>query len=152
MKTLVSFILFGSLISSCNQSSPAAFSKAPIDSLILNWEKSWNKHDSVGVRNLFISDALLIDDNLLAMNAQELSDKWIHPNINVVNNLTSTKVQDWSSSDKASYTGKYTLDVVVNDSIVAHPTGVYTVNWTKTEKGDWKIITAHIHSFSRTNN
>jgi ketosteroid isomerase-like protein len=149
MKLILAVLIVVIFISSCNQPSPqAGISKAPVDSLILEWENSWNKHDSAGVRNSFLPDALLIDDNLIATGSEELSDKWIHPNITVVNNLKTTRLQDWSTNDRAGYTGKYELDVVVNDSVIAKPTGIFTVNWVKTDKGDWKINTAAIHSFS----
>lgn len=112
----------------------------------MNWENNWNRHDSAGIRDLFVSDALLIDDNLIATGAEALSANWIHPNHKVVNNLTSVKLQEWSTNDRAGYTGKYGLSVIVNDSVIARPVGIFTVNWKKTEKGDWKITTAHIHS------
>jgi ketosteroid isomerase-like protein len=136
-------------IFSCQQpsSSSANVIKAPIDSLINNWAVGWSNHDSAAVRNLFMADALLIDDNYIGVNAEAFSDKWIHPNINVVSNLTTAKIQDWSTNDRAGYTGKYALDVVVADSVIAKGKGVFTVNWIKTDKGDWKITTANIHSF-----
>ena len=132
---------------SCKQpTTPESTSKAPVDSLISAWENAFNKHDSIGVRDMFLTDALLIDDNIVAMNLDEIANKWIHPNINVVANLKSTKLQDWTTHDRAGYTGKYELDVVVKDSVIARPKGFYTVNWMKTDKGDWKITTSTIHS------
>jgi len=148
MKLFLISLITVVLVTSCNQPSEQRYvSKAPVDSLITNWENGWNKHDSAAVSNLFSSDALLIDDNLIAMNVEELSSKWIHSNIRIVSNLKSTKLQSWSTSDKAGYTGKYELDVIVNDSVVAKPKGVFTLNWSKTAAGDWKVSTAHIHSF-----
>jgi len=147
-KILISFIAAGMLIS-CKQPSPdATIIKAPIDSLIANWSNSWNNHDSAGVRNLFVADALLTDDKLIAMNAAEFSAKWISPNIHVVNNFKTSKLQDWSSNDRAGYTGTYDLDVVVKNSVIAKPKGVFTVNWVKTDNGEWKITTAIIYSFN----
>ena len=37
----------------------------------------------------------------------------------------------------------------IKDSVMAKPEGVYCVNWLKTEKGDWKITSAVIHSFKK---
>lgn len=154
MKITLLLVLITITIFSCNQTSSKTTEsnvKPPIDSLISNWEISWNKHDSAGVRNMFLADAVLIDDNLVAANAAEISEKWIHPNINVVSNLTSTKLQEWSSSDRAGYTGRYEFTAIVNDSIVAKPTGFYTVNWMKTLQGDWKITTSVIHAIKKDN-
>ncbi len=149
MKIILSTLMVCSIVCSCNQpNSKEVESKAPVDSLISNWENSWNKHDSAGVSNMFLSDALLIDDQLITENSNDLSTKWIHPNINVVSNLKSTKLQEWSSNDRAGYTGKYEFDVVVNDAVVANQKGVYTVNWNRVEDGGWKISTANIHSFA----
>ena len=146
MKKLLASLIVTAMLFSCNQSSTQnILVKAPVDSLITNWNKAWNNHDSAGVSNLFATDALLIDDDLIAINTAEIAAKWIHPNINVVSHLKSTKLQEWSSGERAGYTGKYELDVVVKDSIVAKPRGVYTVNWMKTNKAEWKITTANIH-------
>jgi len=64
----------------------------------------------------------------------------------MVKHFKSTTLQEWSGNDRAGYTGKYQFDAVVNDSVVAKASGVYTVNWIKTDKGDWKITTADIHA------
>ncbi len=152
MKKIITVTFLVTTLFSCNQTSSntkSTITKALVDSLILNWENNWNKHDSAGVRNMFLADAILIDDNLVTGDAAEFSEKWIHTNINVVSNLTSTKLQEWSEGNRAGYTGKYKLDVVIKDSVMAKPEGVYCVNWLKTEKGDWKITSAVIHSFKK---
>lgn len=149
MRQLFSLLLLTGILFSCSRPTPeTVIVKAPVDSLITNWSNSWNNHDSAAVRNLFTEDALLIDDDFIAVNADEFSANWIHPNIKLVTNLSTTKLQDWSTGDRAGYTGKYELDVVVKDSVVAKGKGVFTVNWIKTGKGDWKITTADIHSFA----
>lgn len=149
MKKIFTVLAASAILFSCTQPSPppaAIIIKAPIDSLVNNWASSWSNHDSAAVRNLFLADALLIDDNYIGANAGEFSAKWIHPNISIVSNLRTVKIQDWSTADRAGYTGKYTLDVVVKDSVIATGNGVFTVNWIKTDAGDWKITTANIHS------
>ena len=152
MKQITAVLILAFTIFSCKQAEINTRNnnvKAPVDSLITNWENSWNKHDSAGVRNMFVADAILVDDNLVTKNAAEFSEKWIHPSINILNNLTSTKLQEWSEGNRAGYTGKYKLEVVIKDSVVAKPEGIYSVNWLKTEKGDWKITSAVIHSFKK---
>ena len=135
------------LLFSCTRpTAESAVTKAPIDSLITNWGNSWNNHDSAAVSNLFTANALLIDDNFIGTTTNEIATKWIHPGIKMVNHFKSSTLQEWSGTDRAGYTGKYEFDVIVNDSVVAKPSGVYTVNWIKTDKGDWKITTADIHS------
>jgi hypothetical protein len=142
----IAFILTAILVSCKQQSSETIIAKAPVDSLIRNWSNSWNNHDSAGVRNLFVADALLIDNNLIASNMQETSDKWIQPNINAVQNFKTSTLQQWSTSDRAGYTGNYEFDYALNDSEMAKAKGVFTVNWIKTTKGEWKITIADIHS------
>ena len=152
MKTIITVLFFTIAILACNQSPTNTTNnnvKAPVDSLITNWENNWNKHDSAGVRNMFLEDAILVDDNLITATADEFSKKWIHPGIKVVNNIKSTKLQEWSESNRAGYVGKYTLDVVMKDTVVAKGEGVYCVNWLKTDKGGWKITSAVIHSFKK---
>ena len=146
MKKILASLIVTAMLFSCNQSSTqTTLVKVPVDSLITNWGNVWNNHDSAGVSNLFAADPLLIDDDLIANNTAEIAAKWIHPNINVVSHFKSTKLQEWFSEERAGYSGKYEFDVVVKDSIVAKPRGVYTVNWMKTDKGEWKITTVNIH-------
>ena len=147
MKNILSLFALTLLVFSCTRPvSESAVTKAPIDSLITNWGNSFNNHDSAAVSNLFTANALLIDDDFIGTTTDEIATKWIHPNIKMVNHLKSSTIQQWSGTDRAGYTGKYEFDVVVNDSVVAKPSGVYTINWIKTDKGDWKITTADIHS------
>ena len=50
------------------------------------------------------------------------------PSINLISNIKSSELQQWSEGNRASYTGKYTLDVVVKDAVVAKPEGIYSNN------------------------
>jgi len=152
MKKLFFALLIPLAITSCKETAgndPVL--KAPVDSLIKSFSDGWNNHDSAAVRNLFATDALLSDDNLIAVNAGEISGKWISPNIRMLSGFKATKLQDWSTNDRASYTGKYEFDVVVNDSVVAKPRGVFTLIWKKSVEGNWEITSATIHSFINKN-
>lgn len=151
-KILLSFVVAGMLFSCKQPQSETAVAVAPVDSLIANWGNSWNNHDSVGVRNLFTEDALLTDDKLIATNIEEISAKMISPNIHVVNNFRTSKLQDWSTADRAGYTGTYELDIVVNKTLAGTAKGVFTVNWKMTGNGEWKINTATIYSFAEQKN
>ncbi len=146
-KILLLFVMAGLLFSCQQPSSDIAIVSAPVDSLINNWSISWNNHDSVAVRNMFTSDALLTDDGVIASGADEIAAKMISPYIRSVSNFKASKLQDWSTNERASYTGRYVFDAVVNNSVVARPQGVFSVNWIKTENGAWKITTAVIYSF-----
>jgi ketosteroid isomerase-like protein len=55
-------------------------------------------------------------------------------------------LREWSVADRAGYTGNYEFNYGVKDSAMAKAKGVFTLNWIKTEKGEWKITTADIHS------
>jgi len=147
MKKALSLSIVAVILFSCSQpTTQSVVAKAPVDSLIANWGNSWNNHDSAAVSNLFTADALLIDDDFIGTTTNEIATQWISPNINMVKHFKSTTLQEWSGNDRAGYTGKYQFDAVVNDSVVAKASGVYTVNWIKTDKGDWKITTADIHA------
>ncbi len=149
MKKTLSLSALALILFSCTRpTAQSVAAKAPIDSLIANWGNSWSNHDSAAISNLFTANALLIDDNFIGTTTNEIATKWIHPNINMVSHFKSTTLQEWSGADRAGYTGKYEFDAVVNDSVVAKPSGIYTVNWIKTDNGDWKITTADIHSIT----
>ena len=148
MKNIFLSLIMAGFLFSCQQPSPEiAMVSAPVDSLINNWSTSWNNHDSIAVRNLFAADALLTDDAVIASGADEISAKMISPYIRSVSNFKASKLQDWSNNERAGYTGTYEFDAVVNNSVVAKPKGVFSVNWIKTESGEWKITTAVIYSF-----
>lgn len=146
-KILYSLLVTGMLFSCTQPSSEVSTTSAPIDSLVANWGIGWNNHDSAMVRNLFTEDALLTDDQLIAAGIDEIATKMISPNIRVVSNFTSAKLQDWSDGNRAGYTGTYEIDIVILEEVVARPKGVFTVNWIKTDSGEWKITTATIYSF-----
>ncbi len=147
-KMLLSLIATG-ILYSCNKPSiePKVII-APIDSLVANWANGWNNQDSAGVRNLFDDNALLTDDQLIASGIEEIAIKMISPNIRLVRNFTSVKLQEWTTVDRAGYTGTYEIEIVVNEEVVAKPKGVFTVNWRKTGTGEWKIATAVIYSYA----
>ncbi|MBK6963263.1 MAG: hypothetical protein IPH20_04805 [Bacteroidales bacterium] len=147
-KMLLSLIATG-ILYSCNKPSiePKVII-APIDSLVANWANGWNNQDCAGVRNLFDDNALLTDDQLIASGIEEIAIKMISPNIRLVRNFTSVKLQEWTTVDRAGYTGTYEIEIVVNEEVVAKPKGVFTVNWRKTGTGEWKIATAVIYSYA----
>ncbi len=131
----------------CNQKSPIATAviPSPTDSLVNSWNKAWNDHDSATIRNHFDTDAIVTDDAIVAKNTDEISSKWVGPYHNLTNNMKTEKIQEWASADRAGYTGLYSFTVNQNDSVIANPKGIITLNWKKSDKGDWKITTAHIH-------
>jgi hypothetical protein len=91
---------------------------------------------------------LLVDDNVIAKNSIEISAKWIHPNINAVNNFKTIQLQNWSNEERAGYTGSYEFEVLNKNNLKDKIKGIFTVNWIKTINNDWKITTATIFSFS----
>lgn len=148
MKKIFTFLVLATVLLSCAQApSPQTEEKAPIDELVANWRNNWNNHDSVGVRNMFLEDALLIENEIICLNADEFAIKWIHPNIRGVHNLETSKLQEWSDADRAGFTGTYQVEVM-HDSLAVYPKGAFTVNWVKTEDGEWKITSAVIHAFN----
>jgi len=150
MKKMILLLAVAGILISCNQnpSETSSIQKAPIDSLIENWQNAWNNNDSAAIRNLFADEVVLIDDELVVLNTSDMSKNWIGPFHRYVKNMKVEKLQEWSSIDRAGYTGNYGLDIVVNDSVIGHPHGVFTINWVKTSEGKWQITTANINAFS----
>ena len=124
--------------------------KAPIDSLVANWCTSMNNHDSIAVRKQFDPDAILIDEKVIASNAEEISAKWIHPSIRWIGDVKHKKLQEWSTNDRAGYTGKYSIHYYRKNDTPITTTGIFTLNWIKTAKGEWKVTTALIHAMEQT--
>jgi len=147
MKKIFYVLLIVSLFSCAPNKEQMKEMKAPIDDLIQNWVDNWNNHDSVAVRNMFLEDAILIENKIICKNADEFSEKWIHPNIHGVHGLETFKLQKWSTTDRAGYVGTYQVKVV-HDTVSIYTKGAFTVNWVKTEQNEWKINAAVIHAFN----
>ena len=144
---LISLVVAGLLVS-CNSNSVTTTSteKAPVDKLVANFCDGWNNHDSTGVKNQFLDDAILIDDHILTSSIAEMSSKWIRPNMPHIKSITPTKLQEWSTGDRAGYTGTYKMVFIKPKGDLGNSNGLLTVNWLKTAQGEWKITNAHIHS------
>ena len=95
---------------------------------------------------MFLSDAILIENDIICKGIQELEEKWIQPNVNLVQGLKASKLQEWSTETRAGYTGGYEVEVTI-DSVINKLKGVFTVTWMKTESEEWKISSAMIHAF-----
>lgn len=68
MKKIILVLFLAVAIISCSDAKPNTTNvavKASVDSFVSNWEHNWNKHDSADVRNMFLADAVLIDDDLV---------------------------------------------------------------------------------------
>ena len=140
------FIVVASLFA-CGKKSPPLTEviPSPTDSLMNVWNKAWSDHDSAAIRGQFDNDAIVTDDAVVAKNTEEISAKWIGPYHTLTNGMVTKKIQEWSTVDRAGYTGNYEFSVMKADSIVAKPKGIITLNWKKSDKGEWKVTTAHIH-------
>lgn len=151
MKKILIAICVAGIFFSCKQTTPKIVTaKAPIDSLITNYNNAWNNHDSIAIRNLFAHEALLIDDEIIAKNVDEISATWIKPYYRFVNNISLAKMQEWSSGDRAGFTGTYILNLTMKNAKkkdkIMKIKGTCTMIWMKNDKGDWKIATNDIHS------
>jgi ketosteroid isomerase-like protein len=146
----VSILFFGLiLITSCNRTTHTSTNQlSPVDSLIGAWIKNWNNHDSIAIKNMFDSDVILIDDNMIAKSQDEVVSKLIRPHIKDINNIKAEKINEWVSYDRAFYTGTYVLDFFVNDSQIDQHKGFWTVSWKKDDKDEWKICDVHINTTS----
>lgn len=152
MKNTIILLLLAGILFACDENHPLTKMTnklAPVDSLITNWNNNWNARDSAAISDLFETDALVIDDNMIATNSGEISAKWIQPHYKNIRNMRTTKLQEWSSEDRAGYTGQYELDYTVNDTLTVPGKGIFTINWKKGENGEWKITTADIHSLAQ---
>lgn len=144
----ISILLLGLiLLTSCNsKTQTAAIEMSPVDSLISVWLNNWNSHDSVAIKNMFEDDVILMDNDMIARSQDEVVSKLIRPNISRIKSMKAEKINEWVSDDRAFFAGTYILDVIVNDSLIDHPKGFWTVCWKKNDKDGWKISSVHINS------
>jgi ketosteroid isomerase-like protein len=148
-KTIMLLFVIG-IFFSCNRSTvnkPVIAQAAPVDSLIDNWNKSWNNHDSTAISNLFDAEVLVIDGQLIVKTPEELATKFIKPFYKMMSNIKTTKLQEWSCIDKAGYTGLWDAKVPSKNKKTMKESGVLTITWKRNDKAEWKITLANLHSF-----
>lgn len=145
--SLITVITF--LISGCNQSAnheaghnenhTAAPTVSP-DSLITNWNQSWNTHDSTALTNLFTSNSIVVFSSKKRFTGgDDIMKSWISPTLLSVKNLKTEKISASSSADMAFFNGTYSLDITRNDSIVGTDAGCFTIIWKQQNPNDWKV-------------
>ena len=136
------------LLIACQITSKEVTEESSIDSLITNWENNWNNHDSTAIKNMYDNDVVFFDGNIVARNKEELITKMIRPYFNAMKNMKHETVQKWITQDKVGSSGLWTVDMVVSDTMVVQLKGAFTYIWKTSNKGEWKVITTHIHDFS----
>ncbi|HRZ41909.1 MAG TPA: DUF4440 domain-containing protein [Bacteroidales bacterium] len=151
MKQFLLALALVSIFVSCNQKTNVNDEGAtsPVDSLIALYEKAWNSNDSAAICSMFAPDAIVVDGELVMLNAAEMAEKWVSPYHRYARNLKTEKLKEWATPDRAGYSGMYALDIVVNDSLRYSPYGIFTMVWEKTPDGFWKVSTANMNPLPR---
>lgn len=110
------------LLTSCGSTIHSSTTQlSPVDSLVGNWLKNWNNHDTVAIKNMFEDDVILMDNDMIARSQDEVVSKLIRPNISRIKSMKAEKINEWVSDERAFFAGTYILDVHVNDSLTDHP-------------------------------
>ena len=147
MKRILLLTIVICSLTTCQKTNDKLETESPIDPLLNNFISSWNNNDSITAKNMFASDAIVFDDNIIAKNHEELMSNWIRPLITTITNVQMEKTQEWVTEDLAGCSGFWSIDILHNDSVAASYKGVMTFIWILSEKGEWKISHAHLHSF-----
>jgi ketosteroid isomerase-like protein len=151
MKNSILVFILLNLLVSCNQKEKEtdATAKSPADSLISMYINAWNNNDSAAICNLFAEDAIVVDDELVMMNIGEIAQKWAGPYHLYARNLKTEKLKEWATDNRAGYTGMYALEIVVNDTLMYSPYGIFTMVWEKSKDGSWKVSTANMNALPK---
>lgn len=137
------------IIMACQHQDPDLIIDSPVDSLVLNWARNWNNHDSVALMQMFDEDAVLFDNNIVTSSPEELQAKLIRPYHNILSDMNIEKIQEWVTEDRAGFSGTWTVNIIVNDSTLRPAKGAFTCVWKKSGSGEWKVTNAHISDFTR---
>jgi ketosteroid isomerase-like protein len=135
------------LFMTCQNSNGIEEVKSPVDSLVTAWADSWTNHDSITLINMFEHDAILIAGNYVIENHEDLMAIWIRPSLNDVKELKIKKSRDWVSYDRAGFSGRWTIEVVIDNQTYSS-SGAFTCNWKKSDTGEWKVTNAHISAIT----
>lgn len=110
------------------------------DSLINQWNKVWNDHDSTGLTNLFNSNSVVVFSSKKRFTGvNDIMKNWISQTLPVMKNLKTKKISASSTNEMAYYNGTYTLDITHNDSVIGTDAGCFNIVWKLQDKKDWKV-------------
>ena len=110
------------------------------DSLINQWNKFWNEHDSTGLTNLFNSNSVVVFSSKKRFTgANDIMKNWISQTLPVMKNLKTEKISAASTNEMAYYNGTYTLDITRNDSVIGTDAGCFNIVWKLQDKTNWKV-------------
>lgn len=149
MKIIIIIGVAACFIISCHNTNNVMSADLPVDSLLMRWENNWNNHDSVELTNMYDNAVVLFDQDIVVRNKEELLTEVIRPFCNSLMNMKHEQIQKWNTGDRVGSSGLWTVDVVENDTLIIPLKGAYTYIWKRSADGEWKVITAQIHNFSK---
>ena len=150
MRSIIYFTVIVLLIgvTACQKPSSNVAVESPVDSLVTIWADNWNNHDSLALRNMFDPNAVVFDNNLVIKNSEELMAKLIRPYYNIMSDMRIKKINEWLASDRAGFSGIWSVNIFVRDTVASLHTGAFTCIWEKSIHGEWKVTNAHISDFT----
>ena len=148
MKKIFMLSFVTCLMIACQIPSNKVTVESPVDSLVTNWANNWNNHDSLALINMFASDVVVFDNNLVMKNSEELITKLIRPYYNIMTDMRIEKISEWVANDRAGFSGTWSVNIFASDTVAVLHTGAFTCVWEKSKSGEWKVINAHISDFT----
>lgn len=153
-KSLLAFLLIpGFLLTSCDTGStnketldayaPAATTTISPDSLLQSWNDAWNKDDSAALQAMFTDQSIVLSNELKLTGTDSIMKGWVHQNMPVLLNLTTTTLSSGASDSVAFSSGTWRGQIMApEDSVFSE--GVYTLIWKKQADNNWKVALAHL--------
>ena len=138
------FFLFISCAERIEAPKPAtAIAPVDVDTLLAKWVLARNREDSSAIHAQFAPDATVLNGSAILKGQEAIARGWIKSNYRTVHNMMTSALQKWTSGDRASCSGSYSMDVLDRMGDIRKNTGHFAVNWKRMPEG-WKIDMADL--------
>lgn len=153
MKNLLALISCLTILSCSQQTENQATSNqkkiVSVDSLNAVFLAGWNNKDSAAIVNTIANNAIVMNDSLIHKGINDIASNWISGGVKVISNIKTVSSIKEANESIAYDGGTYSLDLTIPGGPVLKERGNYSLVWTKTSTGEWKLTLIHIEDISQ---
>jgi ketosteroid isomerase-like protein len=136
-------MIFFSIVS-CKQEQTNLVNETSItvspDSLINQWNSTWNQHDSTAVLDLFTEQSsVILSYNKKLKGLDSINALWLRSTLPVLLNLKTENFTSSSGAEFAYYSGNYSADDTRIESKNGKQYGCFTMIWKLHSDKTWKV-------------
>ncbi|HSJ14629.1 MAG TPA: nuclear transport factor 2 family protein [Longimicrobiales bacterium] len=105
---------------------------------------AWNADDLAALSAFFVDDATARIGDETYTGRQQLETNWLQPRQAISSDLTTTETNRERRGDDWHVAGTYTTTVTQPGAAPVQASGRYSVTWTRTPEGQWRIRSSEV--------